>query len=333
MATLLDVASRAGVSPASASRVLNGRTTVGADMRERVLAAARDLDFQPNRMAQGLRRGRGSSVALLVGDIEQNIYSALTKHVQSALDEIGLDLMLFNLDHSASRLRAILEQAPSMGLRAIALATTDRIELAKFKPLLQGLQQRGMTVLSVGQRLERAGIPSIVHEERAASQRAVEWLIKERRGPVAYVGRITGSAIGTERFRGYAAALKQHGLRQARGLVRDVSYRYQAGYDAMVDLLKSGVTFRALQAGSDEIALGVMAAMQDNGRSAPGDIAVIGFGNIDWGSHVRPSLTTISVDHGAVSAALCAALQADSEDRPVVPLVMISRELIRRQSA
>jgi hypothetical protein len=69
-----------------------GQASVNAEARLRVLAATAELRFQPNRMAQSLRSGRGRAVAMLVGDIEQSLYSALTMHVQAVLGQIGLDL-------------------------------------------------------------------------------------------------------------------------------------------------------------------------------------------------------------------------------------------------
>ena len=329
MSTVLDVARLAGVSTATVSRVLSGKGNVGEAARERVLAAVRELDFQPNRMAQGLRRGRGNAVGLLVGDIEQNVYSALTKHVQTALGAIGLDLMLYNLDHSAERLGAILEAAPAMGLRGVALATTDIIPMATVGPQLRQLQQGGMTVVSIGQRLHRDGIPSIVHEERAAARRAVAYLLESGRGPVAYLGRLTGSAVGTERYRGYAAALAEAGVAVDRDLVWDVSYRYAAGYEAASRALDAGRRFRAIQCGSDELALGAMAAILDRGLAIPDQVAVVGFGAIDWGAHVRPALTTISV-HPATIALRMADLFAGRE---APALTVIPRTLLRRGSA
>ncbi|WP_374446700.1 LacI family DNA-binding transcriptional regulator [Stella sp.] len=329
MATVLDVARLAGVSTATVSRVLSGKGNVGEEARERVLAAVRALDFHPNRMAQGLRRGRGTAVGLLVGDIEQNVYSALTKHVQTALGAIGLDLMLYNLDHSAERLAAILEAAPAMGLRGVALATTDVLPMATVGPQLRQLQAGGMTVVSIGQRLNRDGIPSIVHEERAAARRAVDYLLASGRAPVAYLGRLTGSAVGTERYRGYAAALAGAGIAIDRDLVWDVSYRFAAGYEATSRALDAGRRFRAIQCGSDELALGAMAAILDRGLAIPDAVAVVGFGAIDWGAHVRPALTTISV-HPATVAERMAGLFAG---RDVPALTIIPRTLLRRGSA
>lgn len=329
MATVLDVARLAGVSTATVSRVLSGKGNVGEAPRERVLAAVRELDFQPNRMAQSLRRGRGTTVALLVGDIEQNVYSALTKHVQTALGAIGLDVMLYNLDHSTERLQAILEAAPAMALRGVALATTDVIPMATIGPLLRQLQSGGITVVSIGQRLHRDGIPSIVYEERAASRRSVAYLLESGRTPVAYLGRLTGSAVGTERYRGYAAALAAAGMAIDREFVWDVSYRFAAGYEATSRALDAGRAFRAIQCGSDELALGAMAAIQDRGLAIPDDVAVIGFGALGWGTHVRPALTTISVQPATVAQRM-AELFAGAD---VPQLTVIPRTLLRRGSA
>ena len=330
--TVMDVAKRAGVSSATVSRVLNGRATVNAEARSRVLAAARELGFQPNRMAQSLRSGRGRAVALLVGDIEQNLYSALTKHVQAALGGIGLDVLLYNLDHSADRLRAFLALAPSLGLRGIALATTDRIG-PEFDPILGELQRSGLTILSLAQRMDARGIPSIVHEEYEAGLQAVRYLLQAGLGPVLYVGRINGSPLGSERYRGYRAALAEAGQPARRDLIHDVVFGYEAGYDALKKAIDAGTSFRAVQAGSDVIALGAMAALHDRGRRVPEDVAVIGFGNADWGAHTRPSLTTLSVHHEAAATAVCSAFASAEAGGNTPMLVTIARGLILRQSA
>ncbi|MGG5823915.1 LacI family DNA-binding transcriptional regulator [Falsiroseomonas sp. HW251] len=332
MTTVLDVAKLARVSSATVSRVLNGHASVNAEARERVLDAALKLGFRPNRMAQGLRRGRGNAIALLVGDIEQNLYSALTKHVQAAVAAIGLDVLLYNLDHSAARLDSFLSLAPALGLRGIVIATSDRIG-PKFDATLAALQAGGLTVLSMVQRMDHRGVPSIVHEEFAATRQAVRYLIDAGRAPVVYVGRMGSSDLGTERYAGYRAALADAGEPLRRELTQEARYSYVAGYEAAQRLLDAGVAFRAVQAGSDVIALGVLAGLADRGVRVPDDVAVIGFGNADWTGFVRPSLTTLSVHHEAAAMAVRSAFEAAEAGRDIPPLVTINRSLIPRESA
>ncbi|MBW6401535.1 LacI family transcriptional regulator [Roseomonas sp. HJA6] len=332
MTTVLDIARLAGVSSATVSRVLNGNAGVKADARDRVLAAALETGYRPNRMAQSLRRGRSNTLALLVGDIEQNLYSSLTKHLQASVAEIGLDVLLYNLDHSPERLKSFLALAPALGLRGVVLATSDRIG-PEFDPQLADLQARGLTLLSMIQRLDLRGVPSIVHEEFAATREAVSYLLGTGRAPVMYVGRISTSDLGAERYRGYRAALAEAGEPLRRELVQDVRFSYEAGYEAVTRALDAGLCFGSVQAGSDVIALGAVAALADRGRRVPEDVAVIGFGNANWTAFTRPALTTLSVHHEAAAMAARSAFAAAEAGRDVPPLVTIARSLIRRRSA
>src|SRR5215468_7925940 len=89
MVSVVAVASHAGVSPATVSRVLAGRVPVSAETRARVLEAIEQLGYRPNEVARSLRAGRGRSVALVTGDIEQGIYATLAKRVQGELETLG----------------------------------------------------------------------------------------------------------------------------------------------------------------------------------------------------------------------------------------------------
>jgi DNA-binding LacI/PurR family transcriptional regulator len=331
MATVIDVARHARVSLATVSRVLNGNASVSAEMRERVHSAVRKLAFRPNAMAQGLRKGQTNTVALLVGDIAQRHFAELTMRVQAALEETGIDLLLFNLGHSATRLTDFLGRAVSMRLRGVIVALSDdvpRTAAASFA----SLQEDGIAVVSIGQDLTRYRIPSIVHEERAATARSTAYLLKKGHSRIAYVGRIKGSAVGTQRFRGYRAALAKVNLFREE-LVWDTAYRYSAGRDAVLRALDRGIRFTGVQAGSDEMATGAMAALHDRGFSVPGDVAVIGFGDVEMGAYLRPSLTTLS-SHPDIAALRVSEIFKATPGGIASPRVMLlKRSLVERESA
>jgi DNA-binding LacI/PurR family transcriptional regulator len=331
--TVTDVARRAGVSAATVSRVLSQSAPVSEATRSRVLAAIQDLAFRPNSAARALRLGRSNTVALLVGDIEQSVYAGLTKHVEAMLGEIGLDLLLYDLGHSEARLERIVERALALRLRGVAIASTDRLPAALLDRLARDLREGGIAVLSLRQRLQAHGIPSIVQNDRAATHEAVRHLLGTGRCAIAYVGRIAGSAIGTERYRGYRDALAESALPFRRELVSDASYRYPAGYEALVRMLGAGLRPDAVQAGSDEMALGALAAILDRGLRVPDDIAVIGFGNVDWSAHVRPALTTVSDDAEVVARKAQELFRLMEKGIEPPPLTVIERRLVLRRSA
>ena len=333
--TVFDVAEHAGVSAATVSRVLLNRALVAAETRARVLKSVEKLGYRPNPLAQGLRMGRGHVVALLVGDIEQSVYASLTKHMQAAMESIGLELMLFNLGHSQDRLRALLQRASALRLRGIAIASSDVIGVGELMPTIRNLAKDGIPVISIWQRLDRHGIPSVVHDDAAAAAKAVLYLLEKAHKPVAYLGRIRGSAAGRERYRGYKQALNQVGLALRPELVWEPEnrYRYDAGYEAMCGALDQGRRPGAVFAASDELALGAMAAALDRGLRVPQDIAFVGFGGAPWSAHARPGLTTVGGDPRAISDGVRAVFQALGDGGAAVMRTVVERALIHRESA
>lgn len=329
--TVAEVARRAGVSLATVSRVQNGHTTVDPAMRDRVQAAIKALGYRPNPMAQGLRKGRSNTVALLVGDLAQRHFSELTLHVQTALEDVGMDLMLFNQGHSDLRLDDFFRRAQTMGLRGVAIAMSDMVP-DSIPPMIAALQKVGTTVVSIGQDLTRMRVPSVVYDERASSRRAVEYLIANGRRRIAYVGRMQGSAIGTERFLGYRAAMQAAGCFD-HALVWDRKYRYAAGRAAVEEALDRGLAFAGIQAGSDEIAAGAMAALHDRGLGVPDDVAIVGFGDVEMGAYLRPALTTLSSDPKGTAEHVRSFLEGNLPPEALHTAVTIERALVRRDSA
>jgi len=331
MVTVTQVAQKAGVSLATVSRVQNGNMTVAPEMRERVQAAIKALGYRPNPMAQSLRKGRSNTVALLVGDLAQRHFSELTLHMQSALEVVGMDLMLFNQGHSDLRLDDFFRRALTMSLRGVIIAMSDKVP-ASILPMIAMLQKNGTVVVSVGQNLTRFSVPSVVYDEKDSSRRAVEYLLARGHKRIAYVGRMLGSAIGTERFRGYRAAMQADGC-FVPDLVWDRKYRYAAGRAAVVEALEKGLSFTGIQAGSDEIAAGAMAALSDLGISVPDEVAIIGFGDVEMGAYLRPSLTTLSSDPKKTSEHVRRFFEEDASEDSNSKVITIKRSLILRNSA
>jgi DNA-binding LacI/PurR family transcriptional regulator len=297
------------------------------------MSAIRQLGYQPDALAQGLRLGRGRTVALLISDIAQGINATLTKHLQKALEEIGLDLLLYDLVHREDRLRSLLERAQGLRLRGVVIAATDVIRVAPIRQLVTKLQSLGIAIIAVNQSLGRYGIPSIVHEEAAASALAVREFLRQRRSPIAFVGRITDSATGRERYRGYRQALESAGVAVDPAFVWNCSYPYNVGYDAMAQAIERQRTPRAVVAASDELALGATAAAIDHHLRIPEDVAIIGFGGLDWRKYVRPSLTTLASDPKTVARKVRDLFEAlERGDR--VPLrTAVARSLVPGDSA
>lgn len=322
-----DVARLAGVSAATVSRILNGSTNFAEETRKRVQEAALELGFQPDPAARSLRRGQGDSIALLVGDIEQGVYAGLTRHMQSALEAVGLDLLVYDLAHNETRLRRFLGRAAARRLRGIVLATTDTLP-DDCLALLKHLARQQVQVIALRQRMDHHGIVSVIQDERGAAHVATTALLEKGHRSIAFLGRIGGSRIGAERCEGYRDALREAGLAVPPDLVWDAFYRYRAGYSAVQKSLEQNLRYTAILAASDELALGAIAALQDAGMSVPQDVAVIGFGDADWAPYQRPALTTMSEHPAELAAIVRDILEGNTSDL----LYTIKRHLIPRKS-
>lgn len=335
MVSVVSVASHAGVSPATVSRVLAGRVPVSSETRARVLKAIEQLGYRPNEVARSLRAGRGRSVALVTGDIEQGIYATLAKNVQGELEALGLDLVLFNLGHRQDRLRHFLERAPSLGLRGILLSSPHVMDMEELAPVMRTAAKSGIDIVSVSQDLSGFGFPSIVHDDEGGAFMATTHLLVRHRMPIAFVGRIATSAVGRARFEGYRRAMQAAGHKIDRGLVWDIShgYRADAGYQAMSEALARGLRIRAVLAASDELALGCMAAAGDRGLAIPADMAVVGFGGLAWVGFSRPAMSTVSLDADAIARAVGDFFKVRASGARPGKRLVIPANLVLRQSA
>jgi DNA-binding LacI/PurR family transcriptional regulator len=330
----VDVAHHAGVSAATVSRVISGGAPVAEETRARVMRAIEELGYRPNIIAQSLRRGRGRTVALVTGDIEQGLHAAVAKAMQATLGEIDLDLLLFDMSRSQERLSHLIQHSASLGLRGLLLATPQVIKTEDLLFLMRTSSDAGMLTLSISQRLDHHGISSIVPDYTAAAGMAVHHLVSRNREPIAYLGRIENSAVGKLRFEGYCQALRRLDRIVDPALMWDVSlrYRFEGGCASVNHALKAGRRFGAVLGASDEVALGGIAAATDYGLRTPDDIAFVGFGGLKWGAYTRPALTTAEQNIEALAAAVGDAFKALSEAREIPLLTMIPPRLVARGS-
>lgn len=335
MVTLLDVARQAKVSSATVSRVMNGAGRISEETRRRVIDIANRLGYQPNQLAKSLRLGRGRSVGLIIGDIEQGTYMALTKRVQMALQALDLDLLLFNLDHREDRLFSFLDRAPGMGLRGVVMAVPRRIDARELALRVAHFRDQGMLLVAVGQRLDRLGVASIVHDEVMGAGLAIERLIEGGHWPIAYLGRTSTSATGAARYQGFRKALA------ARGADADACelwectdrFRAEAGYHVVGEALRRGTKVRGVVAMSDEMALGGIAASLDRGLRVPEDIAFVGYGALDWGAYARPALTSVLVNADSVARTIEELFRAHEAAQEPPRLTIVPPTLVGRASA
>jgi len=289
---LKDVAARAGVSIKTVSNVVNGYVHVAPATRARVQAAIDALGYVPNPAARRLRGGRSGVIALAVPELRSPYFAELAGHIVAAAAPRGWTVLIEQTDGRGDRERDLVA-----GLRRHAI---DGIILSPVALAARELTRRhGVPAVLLGERTRDGPADHVAIDSTAAAADATRHLLRLGRRRIAAIGAPDrpDAVARQQRLTGYRAGLAGAGL--AADPLLSVAVGGQGRSDgaaAVEELLARGADFDAVFCFTDLLALGAMRALHERGVDVPGDIAVIGFDNIDEGRFSTPTLSTIDPD-------------------------------------
>ncbi|MCW2918453.1 MAG: transcriptional regulator, LacI family [Actinomycetia bacterium] len=291
MVTLEDVARHAGVSLATASRVLNGSTRrVGATLHERVERAAAELGYATNLPAQTLARGASNVIGLVVHDLTDPYFAAIADGAMSAADRHGLVVMVGTTRRDPEREIGYVSALRAQRVRAIVLAGSRLADPAATRRLgdeLARYRDAGGRIACIGQDLLGANTVAPANREGAAAlARALAGLGHTRFAILAGPPELITAA---DRAEGFAAALDGLGL--PAPLIVPGGFDRDSGYSAAAEIVGTDVS--CLFAVNDVMAVGALAALRDQGVNVPLDLSVAGFDDIATLRDLNPALTTV----------------------------------------
>lgn len=288
--TLNDVARLAGVSAATASKALNGRSQVAEATRHRVHEAASRLSFSPNPLARGLMSQRSGTVGLLTSDLEGRFVIPVLMGAEDAFGAGQINVFLCDARGDTIReqhqLRALLGRRVD-GLIVVGASTDPRPSLGQDIPV--------PVVYAYGPSDDPADL-SLTPDNVAAGRMAVEHLVSSGRSRIAHITGDPAFAAAQDRALGVREALAAAGLEQV-GDTMFSEWSERWGRDATALLLSRHSEVDAVLCGSDQIARGALDTAKDFGRKVPYDIAVMGFDNWEVLTlNARPELTSIDAN-------------------------------------
>ncbi|MEE2814553.1 MAG: LacI family DNA-binding transcriptional regulator [Actinomycetota bacterium] len=290
--TLHDVARAAGVSLATASRVLNGsERKVAESFRERVEKAADELGYTANASAQATARGTSAAIALLVADIADPYFGLIASGVARSADAEGLIVTVAITERDPDRevriLRALRGQRPRGVILAASRAENQGASSIAELAALRALGGRTVTFGDGGER-------SILIDNRGGAERLGVQMSRLGYRRAIAIAAAPGVRTSDDRLAGFTAGFAAGGGEVGR--VHRGSFERESGAAAMAQALTEGVDAGTLVfALSDVIAVGAMTAIRDAGRRVGEDIAVCGFDDVPVSRDVTPRLTTLHV--------------------------------------
>ncbi|WP_158895764.1 LacI family DNA-binding transcriptional regulator [Amycolatopsis anabasis] len=298
--TLKEVAQRAGVHVTTASRALNPATSslVNAATIRRVQAAARELRYQPNVIARGLKTARSMSIGVLLPDLTNPLFPPIVRGIEDVLAAAGYTTLIANTDNDPDRQAALFDSLRARQVDGFLAATAHRDDR-----LFTEAHQQGVNVVLVNRRLDQADVPSVVADDQDGIAQAVRHLLELGHTRIGHVAGPEDTTTGRARLRAYRQTLDDAGVPAEAALIATAgSFTEAEGARATRALLDQAHGITAVVAANDMIALGCLDVFTERGLHCPGDLSLVGFNDMPFVDRLTPPLTTVRVPHYDIGA-------------------------------
>lgn len=329
MATIRDVAKAAGVSITTVSRALNGYDDVNTETKKRILKISKELAYTPNYAAKNLASKQSNSIGFLFSDVKEtdmngNIIFRLLKGAQSFCDQNNYDLIVLFTNEKQQKKKSLFTLCQERNLGGIIL-----YGLKSTDPYVGELAE--CQIPCVGVDVEKAPVMVGTDNQHAVDEIIGLFYEKGRRR----IGMINGAVdadISRIREMAFIQAMRARKLELFQKSVRYADYYEERAYQETFQLMKENPDLDGIFAASDQMAIGVIHALQDMGKRVPEDVCVAGIDGIQIGAYTTPSLTTVVQDFkemGKRAAFLVSRLQKGEQ---VDKVEYVSSILMKRNS-
>jgi LacI family transcriptional regulator len=286
---LRDIAEKTGFSANTVSLALRDSPRIPEATRALIRKTADDLNYLPNRIAQSLVSQRSMMVGLLLTDIMNPILTRVAQEVAGTLADEGYATIFAASSQLLQREKDVIATLRERQVDGILVYPTEHRQTAH----LRKLRDFGLPIVSLSPDPHR-GLDTVSSDDQQGALKGTQHLIERGRRKIALID--SGAPLGnTEKQSGYEMALQQAGVDlPAIYRVAAPGHGLKQGYEAMAGLWASGVRPDAILACNDSLALGVQLWCQENGVAIPGDLALVGFDNIEYARLSAVPITTIA---------------------------------------
>lgn len=289
--TIKDVAKKANVSVTTVSRYLNNSEHVSMSLANKIEAAISETGYQPNLLARSLKTQKSRTIVLVVPDICNPFYSVMAKTVQRIARANNYLISFCDTDGEAAQEVEAICAAQQQSACGILFACID------IKPQVVEQMKRSVIPI-VGLNAYSADFPfdSVHVLQNGGTYIAMQHLLELNHRNIVYAGGTPSSMIARSRREGYELAMKEKGLHPSAQDIFEMGFSQEDGYKAGRYFSTFDPLPTAICCANDQIALGVIDALQSVGLSVPEDVSITGMDDIPYGRTAKPSLTTVTND-------------------------------------
>jgi LacI family transcriptional regulator len=326
--TIREVAKKAGVSPATVSRVISQFGYVSEATRNKVLTTIRELGYRPNTIARSMVTKATHTIGLVVTDITNPFFTLIARGVEDTASGAGFSVIFCNTDESEAKedeyLNALLQKQVD-GILLVPVRTTTQS--------IRFIQAQGVAVVVLDRRIPGVAIDSVRCDSEGGAYGLVRLLLNLGHRQIAMLTGPAGISTSEDRAVGYRRALTEAGLSYRPELVHYGAFNQTSGYAMTQQALAAPVRPTALFAANNFVALGALKALQDAGLRVPEDVALVAFDDLPSVLVTSPFLTVAAqpaYEMAKVATNLLLAQLAGSKDRQEI---VLPTELVVRRSS
>jgi len=286
-----DIAEYLGVSPSTVSRAVNNTGYVSQELRHRIEQAVRELDYQPNLLARGLRKQATNMVGLVVPDLMNPHYTGVAQTIEGLLAEHDYRLIL-----SVSKENPQSELFYLQALHKQRVAGIIISSVGKNDPYLGHLVRQGIPVVAHSREVKSPGVDNVLASDAEGALQVTRHLIHLGHRKIAIICGPQELSTGRERLRGYIEALTEAGISVRESLIKVGAFQRSFGAEAAAQLLDAPDRPTAIFAAGGELMTGLMKTFFERGVDIPAEMSVVGYDDPDWFSFWHPPITTVAMD-------------------------------------
>ncbi|HLH63200.1 MAG TPA: LacI family DNA-binding transcriptional regulator [Ktedonobacteraceae bacterium] len=291
--TIRDIARLAGVSKSTVSRVLNQKSDVDVETRERILHIMEEQAFLPSITASKLAGGRSRMIGVLTPSLAWPLIPEIMSGVSEMVIQSPYELLLYSISREQDRnekdQRDVIDRILSTNLAASLLAVFP----GQSTQYLVTLYEQGFPIVIIDDQEQLTSIPHVSADNRKGAYKATRYLLQLGHHRIGHIQGPQKFLVSQERHQGYSEALREAGITPDPGLIVEGDFMPESGRACARKLFALDDPPTAIFAASDQMAYGVLETAEESGLRVPEDLSLIGFDDIAPSAHMRPALTTV----------------------------------------
>jgi LacI family transcriptional regulator len=332
--TIHAIAHEAGVSISTVSRVINNTKEVSPELKKRVFSIIEKHNYKPNLIARSLVTRKTATFAIIVSDISNTVFGALTKGIESVCRQRDYTLIVCESGGNTENEIKLIRTMSNRNIDGLLFASVD----VQSKLVDELRAQKYPTILVNQEMLEPCvgdPLPSVIIDNMQAIKDAIRFLYESGHRKIAFIGgRKNDYSAGQKRYTGYRQALTELGLEYNANYVDYGDFSFESGYRCMKKIYEENSQLpTAVMACSDLMAIGAMNYLDKMNVKVPDNISIMGFDDIDFASYIKPELSTVRISYYEEGIFAAQTLFSMVEEQEIsIGARYTPHKIIRRQS-